>query len=103
MSWGTYYKYEGYLSRIGKNEIPSKREECQNINDMLWREITAYMASTPPATAKDIEGNEYPWPEFVAMKVRELREEIENNARMLVRLDDCAEAMRENPENVTEG
>ena len=35
MSWGTYYKHEGYLSRIGKNEIESKREECQNINDML--------------------------------------------------------------------
>ena len=23
MSWGTYYKHEGYLSRIGKNEIPA--------------------------------------------------------------------------------
>ena len=103
MSWGTYYKHEGYLSRIGKDEIESKRKECQNINDMLWREILAYMASTPPATAKDIEGNEYPWPEFVAMKVRELREEIEGNALLMARLDDCEEAMKENPENVTEG
>ena len=61
------------------------------------------MASTPPATAKDAEGNEYPWPEFIAMKVRELREEIEDNAGLMARLDDCEEAMKENPENVTEG
>ena len=37
MGWGTYYKYDGYLSRIGKNEIGSKREECESINEMLWR------------------------------------------------------------------
>jgi len=103
MSWGTYYKHEGYLSHIGKNEIERKREECQNINDMLWREILAYMASTPPAMTKDDEGNEYPWPEFIAMKIRELREEIEDNARMMARLDDCEEALEDNPENVTEG
>ena len=103
MSWGTYYKHEGYLSRIGKNEIERKREECQRINDMIWREILAYMASTPPATAKDVEGHEYPWQEFIAMKVRELREEIEENARLMARLDDCTEAMEDNPENVTEG
>ena len=103
MSWGTYYKHEGYLSRIGKNEIESKRVDCQEINDLLWNEILAYMASTPPATAKDAEGNEYPWPEFIAMKVRELREEIEDNAGLMARLDDCEEAMKENPENVTEG
>ena len=102
MGWGTYYKHDGYLSRIGKNEIEYKREECQNINDMLWREILAYMASTPPATAKTEEGTEYPWPEFIAMKIREFREEIEENARLMARLDDCAETMQEHPENVTE-
>ena len=30
MGWGTYYKYDGYLSRIGKNEIDSKREESSS-------------------------------------------------------------------------
>ena len=103
MSWGTYYKHEGYLSHIGKNEIESKLEECQRINDMLWREILAYMAATPPATAKDCEGEEYPYPEYLAMKIRELREEIEENATLMARINDCLEAMRENPENVTEG
>ena len=103
MGWGTYYKYDGYLSRIGKNEIESKREECESINEMLWREILAYMAMTPSAYAKDDEGHEYPWPEFIAMKLREFREEIEENARLVARLDDCEEAMRDNPDSVTEG
>ena len=103
MGWGTYYKYDGYLSRIGKNEIESKREECESINEMMWREILAYMAMTPPAYAKDDEGHEYPWPEFIAMKLRDFRVEIEENARLVARLDDCEEAMRENPDSVTEG
>jgi hypothetical protein len=103
MAWGTYYKFEGYLSRICKSQLESKLEECQRINDMLWREILAYMAATPPATAKDCEGEEYPYPEYLAMKIRELREEIEENATLMARINDCLEAMRENPENVTEG
>lgn len=103
MAWGTYYKFEGYLSRISKNQLESKLEECQQINDMLWRKILAYMAATPPATAKDCEGEEYPYPEYLAMKIRELREEIEENATLMARINDCLEAMRENPENVTEG
>ena len=103
MSWGTYYKYNGYLRRIGKNEIDEKREECISDNDMLWREILAYMAMTPPAYAKTSEGNEYPWAEFLAMKLREFREAIEENAMLIARLDDCDEAIRENPDDVTEG
>lgn len=37
------------------------------------------------------------------MKVRRLREEIENNVRLITRLEQCADAKEENPENVTEG
>lgn len=103
MSWGTYYKHEGYLSHISKNELHSKREECQDINDMLWREILAYMSATPPAVAKDPDGVEYPWPEFAAMKIKEFREEIEDNEHLIARIDDCLEALEENPEGVTEG
>ena len=103
MSWGTSYMYEGYLSHIGKRDINSKREECKKINDMMWSEILAYMAMTPPVYAKDDEGNEYPWAEFVAMKLHEYRSEIEENNMLIARLDDCDEAMRDNPDNVTEG
>ena len=100
---GTYYKYNGYLRRIGKNEIAEKREECVSENDMLWHEILAYMAMTPPAYAKDEEGHEYPWAEFIAMKLSGFREAIEENARLIARLDDCDEAIRENPDDVSEG
>ena len=103
MSWGTSYMYEGYLSHIGKRDINSKCEECKKINDMMWSEILAYMAMTPPAFAKDDEGHEYPWAEFVAMKLHEYRNEIEENNMLIARLDDCEEAMRDNPDNVTEG
>ena len=103
MAWGTYYKFEGYLSHISKSQLESKLEECQQINDMLWREILAYMAATPPATTKDCEDAEYPYPEYLAMKIREFREEIEENATLMARINDCLEAMNENPENVTEG
>lgn len=103
MSWGTSYKFDGYLSHISKNQLESKREESQSINDMLWREILAYMASTPPAYAKSDEGTEYPWQQFIAMEIQRLREEIEENNRLIARIDDCLEAMHDNPENVTEG
>ena len=103
MSWGTSYMYEGYLSHIGKRDINSIREECKKINDMMWSEILAYMAMTPPVYAKDDEGNEYPWAEFVAMKLRGFRDEIEENDMLIARLDDCEEAMHDNPDNVTEG
>ena len=33
----------------------------------------------------------------------EVAQEIEENARLMARLDDCTEAMEDNPENVTEG
>ena len=103
MSWGTSYMYEGYLSHIGKRDINSKREECKKINDMMWSEILAYMAMTPPVYAKDDEGNEYSWAEFIAMKLRGFRDEIEENDMLIARLDDCEEAIHDNPDNVTEG
>ena len=103
MGWGTYYKFDGYLSHIGKNEIDAKREECKSINDMMWAEILSYMSMTPPVYAKDDEGHEYPWAEFIVMKLRAFREEIEENDMLIARLDDCSEAMRDSPDNVTEG
>ena len=42
MSWGTYYKHEGYLSRISKNEIPSKLEEC-DVDECLVNGILLYV------------------------------------------------------------
>ena len=37
------------------------------------------------------------------MKLREFRDEIEENDMLIARLDDCEEAMHDNPDNVIEG
>ena len=102
MGWGTAYKYDGYLNRITKREIDDKIEELKNLNNMYWREILAYMAATPPATIDDGEGEALDYPEYLATKAASYREEMEPNYMLLTHLEDCKEAMQENPESVEE-
>ena len=103
MSWGTYYTYEGYLSRIGKRELDEKYEECERLNEMLWNQILAMCAMTPPTYAKSEEGFDYPWAEYLDMKLRNFKEEMEENYRLMERISCCKEAIEENPDKVTEG
>lgn len=103
MSWGTYYKHEGYLSHIGKSRIDAEIKEREDDNRRIYAEITAFMAMTPPAYAKEDHGNEYPWAEFIAEKMNEYREALERNCFLLARLHDCRDTLREHPENVEEG
>ena len=103
MGWGTYYTYDGYPSRITKDEIPSKLEENQDYVDTMWREILAYASSTPPAEVEDEEGNKMPYPEFIASKIDSYRKELEETYWETVHLQDCEEAKKEKPESVTEG
>ena len=103
MSFGTYYKYEGYLSRIGKRELDEKYEECEHMNEMMWNQILAMCAMTPPVYAKSEVGTEYPWAEYLDMKLRDFKEEMEENYRLMERISACKEVLEENPENVTEG
>ena len=103
MSWGTYYKHEGYLSRISKSQIDEEIEEHEADNRRIYAEMLAYMAQTPPAYAKDCEGREYPWNEFLLQKMRQFQEELEENLHLLCRLRQCREALRKNPEDVEEG
>lgn len=102
MGWGTNYKYTGYLPDIGKDQVYSEKEDCERVIDMLWREILGYMNQTPPTMAKDGEGGEYPWPEFLAMQVQRYREDLAENYKMLDRFNTCLEVMEEHPEDVTE-
>lgn len=102
MGWGTRYKHTGYLSRISKSQIWSKKDEIERRLDLCWREILAYMAATPPEIAKDCAGAEYPYVEFIAAKVAELREDMEEDYSLLTQIKDCIEAEEENPENITE-
>ena len=100
MSWGTSYKYDGYLSHITINELESRREDEMRLVDMYFRELLAYAAQTPPPTAKNDEGYEYPYPEFLAMKFKEYRECIEESLMLIARIDDCLETLKEHPEDV---
>lgn len=95
MGWGTSYTYHGYISRVNESELDDKIEEAKRINDMLWRELLGYMAMTPPTYAESEDGTRYPWPEFLSMKIQSLREEIEDNDRMIARIEDCIEALEE--------
>ena len=103
MSWGTYYKHEGYLSRIGKNDIEEEIDECNGNIARIFREMLALMAMTPPAYAKGCEGNEYPWAEHIAQLAKNYQEELEDAVSLRTRLFDCQEVMHEHPENVEEG
>lgn len=103
MSWGTYYKHTGYLPRVAKDSVDYLVDECNSRIDMYFRDILAYMASTPPAFGEDIEGEKIPWPEVISTKVKELREALEEDISLRTRLEECLEVMREFPEDVTEG
>ncbi|MBP5640058.1 MAG: hypothetical protein J6X55_11305 [Victivallales bacterium] len=103
MSWGTYYKFNGYLSHISKHELDIKVEECDETIRQIFSEIIAYMAMTPPLYAKDCEGEEYPWVEHIANQARQYQEELEEAIALRARLQDCLETLLEHPEDVSEG
>ena len=100
MSWGVSYKYDGYLSHMTTEELEDKLEENKQLVDMIKRELIAYVAATPPAMAKDEDGNEYPHPEFAAMKVNKYWEELFEYMWEIHHIEDCLEALQENPEDV---
>ena len=103
MSWGTYYKYDGYLRYISKHELDDKVDECDETIRRVFQEIIAYMAMTPPLYAKDCEGEEYPWVEHNVHQARQYQEELEEAIALRTRLHDGLEILNENPQNVTEG
>ena len=101
MSWGTCYKYHGYLIRITKNELDEKIEERTENIERIFREILAYMAMKPPVYAKDCENEKYPWAEHIAMQIKQYKDELEENIALRTHLYDCKETMQEYPEDVT--
>lgn len=105
MSYGISYTYDGYLSHMSKDRLDDEYDDQQKEIDLVFREILAYMAATPPPFVKydEEESGEYPYPEFLAMKVKEYRERLEEAIAMQVRISECQEAMREHPDQVVEG
>lgn len=99
MSWGVSYKYDGYIYRTHKNQVESRITECKAEIDRLWSEILAYMSATPPDEYSDGDFKE-PSPVYIARRLAEYREELEEQMYMLVRLEQCHSVMQDNPENV---
>lgn len=103
MSWGTYYTYDGYLIRLGKNELESKYDDLKDDNDTLWNEILQRIAMTPPISIKDCEDNDMDYVEWMSNHIKYLRTQMEENCFLMARISDCLETMREHPDKVTEG
>ena len=103
MSWGTYYQYDGYLIRLGKNELEEKYDDLKDDNDTIWNELLQYIAATPPEKVTDSEGGKSDFIEWMSCHIKYLRRQLEENVSLMARISDCLETMHEHPEKVTEG
>ena len=103
MSWGTYYKHEGYLSRTGKGDIDDEIKACNETIDSIFMKLGMLCAATPPATVPDSEGNSMLYHEWLQDQLQHMRIVLEDAISLRTRCYDCKDAMTENPENVTEG
>lgn len=102
MGFGTFFKYDGYIDDIGIDDLEAKLIELQDDNDNMWNEILQYIAATPPITIPDDEGNPMSFIEYMSCHIKYLRNNIEENDRMITQINDCLETKREHPENVKE-
>ena len=103
MSWGLDYTYKGRILRMTKDQLFYKKEELEQVNEMLWQEILSYMASTPTPTAKDDDASEgIIWQEYITLKFRELKRSLEENLQELHQINDCIDAMDKDYNNVKE-
>ena len=93
MSWGTNYKYEGVISRVGINELEQKLEETQTLLNGIREEMIALMAMSPPANGmvEDEDGGKILWPQYVVRRLNCLWEELEELMCCSVRLQQALE------------
>jgi hypothetical protein len=102
MGWAVNYKYNGELNRMSISGLESELEGYKRMVDLYWREMLAYMSATPQ-NVKDCEGHEIPYPEHLAVKIAEYRENIEDYYWWIHHIQDCLDALSEDKKNVTEG
>ncbi|MBO7714758.1 MAG: hypothetical protein J6S85_14365 [Methanobrevibacter sp.] len=102
MGYYVFYDYKGCLDDIHIDELEGKLAELQDDNDTMWNEILQYIAATPPITIPDDEGNSMSFIEYMSGHIKYLRNQIEENDRMITQINDCLETKREHPENVKE-
>ena len=102
MGYYVFYKYNGCLDDMHIDELEDKLAELRDDNDTMWNEILQYISATPPATIPDCEGNPMSFIEYMSCHIKYLRNQIEENDRMINWINDCLETKREHPENVKE-
>lgn len=102
MGFGTFFKHTSYIDDVGIDDLETKLIELQDDNDTMWNEILQYISATPPVTIPDDEGNPMSFIEYMSGHIKYLRNNIEENDRMIAQINDCLETKREHPENVKE-
>lgn len=105
MSWGTNYKYEGFICRVGMNELEQKLEETHTSLNGIRDEMIALMAMSPPANGivEDEDGEKVHWTQYVVRRLNCLWEELEKLMCCSVRLQQALEVKKYEPENISEG
>lgn len=105
MSWGTYYKYDGYVRGVGKNDLAGKIEECDEHLEQCYRQLLAIMAMNAPASGVVELLGEEPifWNDYVTLRLNEIRVSIEDLTNLKICARQALEAMSENSELVEEG
>ena len=102
MSYGVYYKYDGFISHMSKDRLKDERSKAQKECDEIWQELIAMCAATPPATVKD-DDIEYLYSAYLPKYIQDLRDRLEENKWLIHHIDDCLDAMHEDENNVKEG
>lgn len=102
MGYYVFYKYNGCLDDMHIDELEDKLEELRDDNDTMWNEILQYISATPPVTIPDCEGNPMSFIEYMSCHIKYLRNQIEENDKMINWISDCLETKHEHPENVKE-
>lgn len=102
MGYYVFYKYNGCLDDMHIDELEDKLEELKDDNDTMWNEILQYISATPPVTIPDCEGNPMSFIEYMSSHIKYLRNQIEENDKMINWISDCLETKHEHPEDVKE-
>lgn len=94
------YTYEGTLCGCLTTSLEEDKENTQYVIDRVWRELLALAAATPPEQATSEVNTKYPYCEFLAEKLRELREDLEDSYRHLTHIEEVEQVLRESPDKV---
>lgn len=104
MSWGTSYKYDGYIIRVAINELESKLADTKDELEDSRDELLALMAMSPPASGSiEHEGEKMAWDEYVKCRLDRIWDDIEMHMYQSVVLEQAIEVKHSNPENLSEG